>query len=113
MRSSAAELIYDRANAKKKRMGLSAWEDAPRERLSSPMPFAKNYLTQEELEALGRIVNAYLDLAEDMAKRNIPMTMQDWAARLDMFLLVAKPRCIAGCRENIRQNCPRTCRNGI
>ena len=54
--------------------------------LKSDVTIAKNYLTKEELEALGRIVNSYLDLAEDMARRRIPMTMEDWARRLDMFL---------------------------
>jgi hypothetical protein len=87
---TAAELIYERANAEKTHMGLNTWEDAPQGKIiKSDVVIAKNYLTQEELEALGRIVNAYLDVAEDMAKRNIPMTMQDWAARLDMFLQVA------------------------
>jgi hypothetical protein len=71
-------------------MGLTTWEDAPHGKIiKSDVVIAKNYLTQEELESLGRIVNAYLDIAEDMAKRNIPMTMADWAKRLDMFLQAA------------------------
>ncbi|HHD63980.1 MAG TPA: cell filamentation protein Fic, partial [Desulfobulbaceae bacterium] len=63
------------------------WEKAPDGKiLKTDVSIAKNYLTKEELEALGRIVNAFLDLAEDMARRRIPMTMEDWAKRLDMFL---------------------------
>jgi hypothetical protein len=87
---TAVELIYDRANAEKEHMGLSTWEDAPHGKIiKSDVVIAKNYLTQEKLESLGRIVNAYLDIAEDMAKRKIPMTMKDWAKRLDMFLQAA------------------------
>jgi hypothetical protein len=71
-------------------MGLTTWEDAPQGKIiKSDVVIAKNYLTENELESLGRIVNAYLDVAEDMAKRNIPMTMEDWAKRLDMFLQAA------------------------
>jgi hypothetical protein len=80
---TAAELIYKRANADKEHMGLSTWEDAPLGKIiKSDVVIAKNYLTEDELESLGRIVSAYLDIAEDMAKRNIPMTMEDWAKRL-------------------------------
>jgi hypothetical protein len=69
-------------------MGLSTWENAPNGKIVKPdVVIAKNYLTKDELESLGRIVNAYLDLAEDRAKKGIPMTMQDWANRLDKFLL--------------------------
>jgi len=84
---TAAELIADRADASKPNMGLTTWEKAPDGKiLKTDVSIAKNYLTREELEALGRIVNAFLDLAEDMARRKIPMTMEDWAKRLDMFL---------------------------
>jgi hypothetical protein len=87
---TAAELIYDRADAEKEYMGLTTWADAPHGKIiKTDVVIAKNYLTREELESLGRIVNAYLDIAEDMAKRNIPMTMEDWAKRLDMFLRTA------------------------
>lgn len=84
---TAAELIYVRANHEKQHMGLTSWEDAPHGKIQKyDVSVAKNYLSNEELEALGRIVSAYLDLAELRAKRNIPMTMEDWAKRLDIFL---------------------------
>ena len=68
-------------------MGLTTWEKAPDGKiLKTDVSIAKNYLTKEGLEALGRVVNAFLDLAEDMARRRIPMTIEDWAKRLDMFL---------------------------
>jgi len=88
---TAAELVKSRADATKEHMGLTTWENAPHGKiLKSDVTIAKNYLTKEELEALGRIVNAYLDLAEDMARRRIPMTMEDWAKRLDMFLEISQ-----------------------
>ena len=84
---TAAELIRERADAGEPHMGLSTWEKAPAGRiLKIDVDIAKNYLTQEELNALGRIVNSYLDLAEDRAQRNIPMSMEDWAGQLDKFL---------------------------
>jgi hypothetical protein len=84
---TAAELIMDRADSEKPNLGLTSWEKAPDGKIQKPDVFvAKNYLTRDELQALGRIVNAYLDLAEDMATRKIPMTMEDWAKRLDSFL---------------------------
>ena len=68
-------------------MGLTSWEKCPEGKIvKTDVSIAKNYVTESELESLGRIVNAYLDLAEDRAKRNIPMTMEDWAKRLDRFL---------------------------
>lgn len=84
---TAAELIVQRADGNKPRMGLTSWEGAPDGKiLRTDVAIAKNYLAREELEALGRIVNAYLDLAEERARRRIPMTMEDWAGRLDAFL---------------------------
>ena len=84
---TAAELIMQRADSNKANMGLSSWEKAPNGKIvKTDVAIAKNYLTKEEMESLGRIVNAYLDLAEGRAKRRIPMTMEDWAKRLDMFL---------------------------
>ncbi|MDL2272189.1 virulence RhuM family protein [Desulfovibrio sp. OttesenSCG-928-I05] len=84
---TAAELIYTRANHEKQHMGLTSWEDAPYGKIQKyDVSVAKNYLSSEELEALGRIVSAYLDLAELRARRNVPMTMEDWAKRLDIFL---------------------------
>ena len=84
---TAPELIYERADSDKANMGLTHWEKGARGKiLKSDVSVAKNYLTQDELSSLGRIVNAYLELAEDYAKRKIPMTMEDWATRLDKFL---------------------------
>ena len=84
---TAAELIVDRANAQKEHMGLTTWENAPNGKIVKPdVSVAKNYLKENELETMGRIVNAFLDVAEDMAKRHIPMTMEDWAKRIDKFL---------------------------
>ena len=84
---TAAELIVRRADAAKPSMGLTSWEKAPDGKiLRTDVAVAKNYLSGEELQALGRIVNAYLDLAEERAHRKIPMTMEDWAKRLDAFL---------------------------
>ena len=84
---TAAELIMDRANSGKDHMGLTSWERAPEGKIiKTDVGVAKNYLAKEELESLGRIVNAWLDLAEDRARRKIPMAMEDWAKRLDGFL---------------------------
>ena len=84
---TAAEVIYERANAKKPHMGLTSWKDAPEGKI---YPFdvvvAKNYLTEDEMAQLQRLVSAYLDMAEDMALRHIPMTMSDWEVRLNRFL---------------------------
>ena len=85
--NTAAELIMQRADSTKTNMGLTSWEKAPDGKiLKTDVFIAKNYLARDELESLGRIVNAYLDLAEERAKRKIPMTMEDWARRLDIFL---------------------------
>ncbi len=84
---TAAELIMKRADSEKPNIGLTSWENSPNGKiLKSDVAVAKNYLKKEELESLGRIVNAYLELAEDRARRKIPMTMEDWAKRLDLFL---------------------------
>jgi hypothetical protein len=84
---TAAELIMKRAESQKDHMGLTSWANSPDGKiLKSDVSVAKNYLAQDELESLARIVNAYLDLAEDRARRKIPMTMEDWARRLDLFL---------------------------
>lgn len=84
---TAPELIKKRADSEKLYMGLTSWESAPEGKIvKTDVVIAKNYLSTEELESLGRIVNAYLELAEDRAKRRIPMTMEDWAKRLDKFL---------------------------
>lgn len=84
---TAPEVIVSRASAKKENMGLTTWKDAPKGKIQKfDVSIAKNYLTQTELGSLERIVSAYLDIAEDMATRGIPMTMQDWAERLDRFI---------------------------
>ena len=84
---TAAELIVERADAEKEHMGLTTWENAPSGKIvKTDVSIAKNYLKGQELESLGRIVNAFLDLAEDRAKRHIPMTMEDWAGYIDKFL---------------------------
>ena len=85
--NTAPELIMGRADSGKEHMGLTSWERSPDGKiLKSDVSVAKNYLTKDELDSLGRIVNSFLDAAEDFAKRKIPMTMEDWAKRLDMFL---------------------------
>lgn len=84
---TAAELIVERADANKEHMGLTTWENAPNGKIvKTDVSVAKNYLREEELEEMGRIVNASLDMAESMAKRHIPMTMEDWAKRIDKFI---------------------------
>lgn len=84
---TAAEVIIDRANHEKNHMGLTSWKNGPDGKiLKSDVTIAKNYLSQDELDDLGRLVNAYLDLAERQARRKIPMTMNDWVVRVDKFL---------------------------
>lgn len=84
---TAAELIRKRADSSKPHMGLTSWASAPEGKmLKTDVAVAKNYLTKDELDSLGRIVNAYLELAEDRARRKIPMSMEDWSKRLDAFL---------------------------
>lgn len=85
---TAVEVIYYRADADQPHMGLTSWKEAPLGKImKSDVSVAKNYLTEDELYSLERIVSAYLDLAEDRARRHIPMTMEDWAKRLDIFLM--------------------------
>jgi hypothetical protein len=80
-------MIVGRADAEKQNMGLTKWTDAPRGKIQKfDVVVAKNYLSADEMEQLERLVSSYLDLAEDMAKRHIPMTMQDWEIRLNRFL---------------------------
>ncbi len=84
---TAAEVIYQRADADQPHMGLTSWQDAPAGKIQKfDVVVAKNYLTEHEMAQLSRLVNAYLDVAEDMAQRKIPMTMQDWEARLNRFI---------------------------
>jgi hypothetical protein len=84
---TAAEIVYTRANAGKENMGLNSWKDAPAGKIQKfDVSIAKNYLHENEMQQLQRLVSAYLDLAEDMALRKIPMTMQDWELRLNRFI---------------------------
>ncbi len=84
---TAAEVIVNRADHKKDNMGLTTWKDAPRGKIQKfDVIVAKNYLTKDEMAQLQRLVSAYLDIAEDMALRHIPMTMQDWETRLNKFI---------------------------
>ena len=84
-RHTAAELIYERADAEKEHMGLTSWEGAPQGKIHKyDVGIAKNYLTEDELQQLERLVSAYLDLAELQAIRHIPMTMEDWETRLNV-----------------------------
>ena len=84
---TAAELVFERANSEKEHMGLTTWQDAPEGKIKkSDVTIAKNYLTEYEMKQLNRMVTAYLDYAEDMALRKIPLTMEDWESRLNGFI---------------------------
>ncbi len=84
---TAAEIIVNRANHQKQNMGLHTWKDAPSGKIQKfDVSVAKNYLTENELQQLQRLLAAYIDIAEDMALRNIPMTMEDWELRLNKFI---------------------------
>ena len=84
---TAAELIVERADHTKEHMGLTTWEDAPEGKIKkSDVTVAKNYLSQDEMKQLNRMVTAYLDFAENMTLRHIPLTMQDWEKRLNSFI---------------------------
>ena len=87
-KQTAAEIIYNRAAADKDNMGLTSWKNSPNGKiLETDVVIAKNYLTKEEIDDLERIVSAFLDLAEARAKRNIPMTMEDWLRESISFYL--------------------------
>ncbi len=84
---TAAEMIVDRANAEKEHMGLTTWENAPDGKIvKTDVSIAKNYLKEVELADMGQLVNGVLELAERMAKRHIPMTMEDWVKQIDIIL---------------------------
>lgn len=88
---TAAETIYRRADSSKENMGLTTWKDAPNGKIQKfDVVIAKNYLTQEELSAMARIVNAYLDLAELRAEEHVPMTMEDWAEQFESVLRLSR-----------------------
>ena len=85
---TTTEIIYNRVDSEKEHMGLTNWKNSPNGKiLGTDVVIAKNYLSKEELESLELIVPAFLDLAENRAKRHIPMTMEDWSNRIDKFLL--------------------------
>lgn len=84
---TAAELIMDRADSQKEHMGLTTWKKAPSGKIiKSDVTVAKNYLTEQEMRQLDRVVSMYLDYAENQAEKHIPMSMEDWAKKLDAFL---------------------------
>ena len=84
---TAAEFVMKRANSEKENMGLTTWKNAPKGKIiKTDVPIAKNYLSKQEIKSLDRFVTMYLDYAETQAERNIPMTMEDWALKLDAFL---------------------------
>lgn len=84
---TAAEIIFHRADAEMKNMGLTTWKDGPQGKIQKfDVTIAKNYLTEHEMAQLERLISAYLDVAESMALRKIPMTMQDWETRLNRFI---------------------------
>ena len=84
---TAAEVIVNRADHQKENMGLTTWQDAPNGKIQKfDVSVAKNYLSENEMQQLQRLVSAYLDIAEDMAIRQIPMTMEDWESRLNKFI---------------------------
>lgn len=88
---TAAETIYRRADSTKEHMGLTTWKDAPNGKIQKfDVVVAKNYLTREELSAMARIVNAYLDLAELRAEEEVPMTMEDWAEQFEGVLRLSR-----------------------
>ena len=87
--NTAAEIIYNRADSEKEYMGLTSWKNSPNGKiLETDVVIAKNYLTKSEIEGLELIVSSFLDLAESRARRNIPMTMNDWISLLDKYLLL-------------------------
>ena len=84
-------MIYHRADSEKEQMGLTTWKDAPNGKIQRfDVVVAKNYLTKEELSAMARIVNAYLDLAELRAEEQVPMTMEDWAEQFEGLLRLSR-----------------------
>lgn len=108
---TAAELIVERANAQKEHMGMTTWENAPDGKIVKlDVSVAKNYLKQVELEDMGRLVNGILDFAERMANRHMPMTMEDWAKRIDI-ILEASGDAVLQDAGKYRQSLPRISQN--
>ena len=113
-RHTAAELIVKRADAEKEHMGLTTWETAPHGKIiKADVSIAKNYLNDEEMNYLERIVSVYLDFAELQTERKIPMSMEDWAKRLDSFLEFNGNEILIGSGKNISRAGKTSCRNRI
>ena len=88
-KKTAAEIIYDRANAEKENMGLTSWKNSPNGKImESDVKIAKNYLSKDEIKDLEGIVSAFLEMAENRARRHIPMSMEDWSSLIDKYLLL-------------------------
>lgn len=88
-KKTAAEIIYDRANAEKENMGLTSWKNSPNGKImESDVKIAKNYLSKDEIKDLESIVSAFLEMAENRARRHIPMSMEDWSTLIDKYLLL-------------------------
>ena len=88
-KKTAAEIIYDRANAEKENMGLTSWKNSPNGKImESDVKIAKNYLSKDEIKDLEGIVSAFLEMAENRARRHIPMSMEDWSTLIDKYLLL-------------------------
>lgn len=88
-KQTAAEIIYDRANAEKENMGLTSWKNSPNGKImESDVKIAKNYLLKDEIKDLEGIVSAFLEMAENRARRHIPMSMEDWSTLIDKYLLL-------------------------
>jgi hypothetical protein len=105
---TAAEVIVGRADHKKNNMGLTTWKDAPKGKIQKfDVSVAKNYLTENEMAQLQRLVSAYLDVAEDMALRQIPMTMQDWEKRLNRFIKATDRGKFCRTQEKSQQKLPK------
>jgi Virulence protein len=104
---TAAEVVYTRADAEQPDMGLMSWKDAPNGKIQKfDVVVAKNYLTEKELAQLSRLVNAYLDIAEDRAQRQMPMTMADWGRTAKPLYCGNRPRSIARCGQSYCRNRP-------
>ena len=102
---TAAELIVERADSRKEHMGITTWENAPHGKIVKPdVSIAKNYLNEIELEDMGRLVNAVLDMAERMARRHIPMTMGDWANRTNCSNRISIDSAILFCNFGMISN---------
>lgn len=111
---TAAELIVSRADSQKPHMGLTTWQDAPDGKIrKSDVTVAKNYLTAFELGQLNRMVTAYLDFAENMAQRKIPLTMQDWGRTIEPIYRNVRIRHAAGCWQSQRRDRPHTRGNRV